>query len=155
MRALLFVLLVIGSILALSAGNSFAQNPVAQNNIPTTSTTLGVYAQLVIRDSSGHLVSYIETSRVVVHNATKFNQMIDNNIDRFKRTVINSGGRDFEVFQLNASIVHQSPTIVSQNLIDMTTIAGRELLAAADHDGYPVVAGDNVTTYWTIIRSLS
>ncbi|MDE2588442.1 MAG: hypothetical protein KGL95_02080 [Patescibacteria group bacterium] len=145
----LFLALAIGSLLILSTGSSFAQTVGPPQQI------LGVYAQIEVQDSSGNLISYLETSRATVIDPGKFNQLINQNMDQFKSNIITVGGQNIEILKANDTIVHPSATIVSQNLISVKTSSGTETLVTADHDGYPVVKGDKVTTYWTIIRTAS
>ncbi len=146
MRALFLMII---SILALSTGNSFAQTAG-----PSQQSVLGIYAQIKVQDSSGNLVAYIETSHVTIYEPEKLNSLINTNMDMFDRHIVNAGGQSIEVLQVNDSVTHQSPTIVSLNLISVDTSHGQETLVAANHDGYPVVKGDKVTTYWTILRTV-
>jgi hypothetical protein len=146
----LLLTLVICSFLALSTGNSFAQTTGTSQQ-----SVLVIYAQVVVHDSSGNLVAYLETPRVTVYHQDQLNGLINSNIGMFTRNLVNTGGQNLEILQVNETITHQSSTIVSLNLISANTPNGQEALAAADHDGYPVVPGDRVTTYWTIIRSAS
>jgi hypothetical protein len=149
MRTLLLALAAC-SILVLSTGNSFAQTVGTSQQ-----AILGVYAQIVVHDSSGNLVSYSETDHVKVVDPARFNEIINANINLFQKNVINVGGQNLEILQVNDSTVHDSPTIVSINLITLDTANGKQNIVIADHDGYPVVKGDDVTTYWTIIRTAS
>ena len=144
----LFLALAIGSLLVLSNASSFAQT-VGPPQI------VGIYAQIEVQDSSGNLVSYFETSHATVIDPVRFNQLIDQNMNLFKSTIINVGGQNIEILKINDTVVHHSPTIVSQNFISVNTSHGIEILVTADHDGYPVVPGDKVTTYWTVIRTAS
>ncbi len=147
MRVLLSIMLV--SILGVSSiGMSFAQTVGPQQQ-----QVLGIYAQIVIRDSSGNLVSYLETSNVRINDPSQFNQIIDDNIGQFKRTVVTTTSGDIEILQVNETFVHPSPTIVSLNLISLKTAEGPKTLVIADHDGFPVIPGDRMTTYWTIVRT--
>lgn len=141
------VLLVLGMS---SFGISFAQTSGPQQ---PQQQLLGIYAQIVITDSSGNLVSYLETSNVRIGDPTQFNQIIDENMGQFKKTVVSTSSGDVEILQVNDTLVHQSPTIVSLNLISLKTPAGPKTLVVADHDGFPVVPGDRMTTYWTIVRT--
>jgi hypothetical protein len=143
----LVVCTIIGLVLLFSTGISFAQTP--QERI------LGIYAQVVVQDSSGKLVSYLETSRVTILNTSQFNQLIDQNINQFQASQINISGQPVQMLKAIESIVHSTQTIISQNLITLNTPSGSQDLVYAAHDGYPVVPGDKVTTYWTIIRVLS
>lgn len=149
----LFLALAIGSFLVLSTGISFAQTVGPQQQTVPSQQIVGIYAQIEVQDSSGNLISYLETPRVTVIDPARFNQLIDQNMNLFKSTIINVGGQNIEILKVNDTVVHPSPTIVSQNLISVHTSQGTETLVTADHDGYPVVTGDKVTTYWTIIRT--
>ncbi len=147
MRLLLLASLV-GFVLLFSSGSSFAQN-LPQEQV------LGIYAQVVVQDSSGNLVTYLETSRATIVNESTFNQLVDQNIGQFQVSQINLGGQDLQMLKATESIVHTSSTIVSQNLISLKTNQGDQPLVYANHDGYPVTKGDKVTTYWTILRAVS
>lgn len=116
---------------------------------------IGVYAQVVVHDSSGNLVAYLETSRVTIMDPARFNQLLDQNMDEFTSSTINVNGQNIEILKANDTVTHTYPTIVSQNLISVKTGTGTEPLVAANHDGYAVLKGDKVTTYWTIIRTAS
>ncbi|MDE1764098.1 MAG: hypothetical protein KGH88_07615 [Thaumarchaeota archaeon] len=152
--------MIIGSLSVLSTGSSFAQTvgpqpQIAgpQQQIVASQQIVGVYTQIEVQDSSGNLVSYFETSHTTITDPTRFNQLIDQNMDLFKSTIINVEGQNLEILKVNDTFVHHSPTIVSQNFISVNTSHGTEVLVTADHDGYPVIPGDKVTTYWTIIRT--
>lgn len=154
----LFLALTFGLLLVLSTGSSFAQTVGPQQQTAGTSqqsVVLLIYAQIVVHDSSGNLVAYLETPRITVYHQDQLNGLISSNIGMFSRTLIHTGGQNLEILQVNQTTTHPSSTIVSLNLISANTPNGQETLAAADHDGYPVVRGDQVTTYWTIIRSVS
>lgn len=146
MQALLLSLALL-SVMVLSTGTSFAQTVGPEQQI------LGIYAQVEVQDSSGDLVSYLETSHVVISDPARFNQLIDQNMGMFKSSTINVNGQNIEILKVNDTVVHPYATIVSQNLISVDTPQGTEVLVTADHDGYPVLKGDKVTTYWTIIRT--
>ncbi len=144
-----FLSLAVLSILVLSTGLAFAQSSGA------TYPVLGIYAQVVVRDQAGNLVSYLETSRVTIINTLTFNKQINENIGLFQRTVADFNGQQIEILKANETLVHPFTTIVSSNLISVNTANGQKTLVFAEHDGYPMTKGDKVTTYWTIVRSLS
>ncbi|MDE1828683.1 MAG: hypothetical protein KGI25_00005, partial [Thaumarchaeota archaeon] len=115
---------------------------------------LGVYAQIVVKDASGNLVSYIESSNTrLLVSAAQFNQILNQNLSHFKKTELNANGQNIEILQVNNTLVHKDPTIVSLNIISLGTPSGPQILVIANHDGFPVVAGDKMTVYWTIVRS--
>ncbi|MDE1817952.1 MAG: hypothetical protein KGI19_05065 [Thaumarchaeota archaeon] len=131
--------------LVVPMGESYAQS---QNN-------LAIFVQIKVQDSSGNLVSYLEATRITVTNVTKLNLLLDQNSPVFSKSFVTNGAQKFEVIKANDTVVHTSDTIVSQSMISSTNGQHSEVLATADHDGYPVVKGDRVTAYWTIIRPVS
>lgn len=140
LRALLAVLVVVS--ISIIPGNSYAQT---QNNMV-------VFAQIRVQDSGGNLVSYMEVTRITIPNVAKLNLLLDQNSAVFSKSIITDGDQKLEIIKATDVVVHRSATIVSQNLISATNGQRSEVLAIADHDGYPVIPGDKVSVYWTIIR---
>jgi hypothetical protein len=120
-----------------------------------TQNNLAIFVQIKVQDSGGNLVSYLEATKITVTNVTKLNLLLDQNSSVYTKSLVTNGDQKFEVIKANDTVTHQSDTIVSQNMISYTNGQHSEVLATADHDGYPVVKGDRVTTYWTIIRPVS
>ena len=143
LRALLAVLIVAS--VSLLVPESYAQS---QNN-------LAIFVQIKVQDPGGNLVSYLEATKVTVLNVAKLNLLLDQNSPVFTKSLVTNGYQKFEVIKANDTVIHPSATIVSHNMISATNGQHSEVLATADHDGYPVVKGDRVTAYWTIIRSIS
>ncbi|MHB8602962.1 MAG: hypothetical protein ACYC6W_10555 [Nitrosotalea sp.] len=144
LRALLAVM-VVASIGLLVPENSYAQ----------TQSNLAIFVQIKVQDSGGNLVSYLEATKVTIADVAKLNLLLDQNSPVFTKSLVTNGAQKFEVIKANDTVTHQSSTIVSQNMISSTNGQHSEVLATADHDGYPVVKGDVVTAFWTIIRPSS
>jgi hypothetical protein len=141
----LFIFLIVASLSVSIPGNSYAQTP----------SNIAIFVQIKVQDSSGNLVSYMEASRIAITDLTKLNHLLDQNSPVFQKSFVTNGDQKFEVIKANDTRVHSSATIVSQEIISQTNGQRAEVLAVADHDGYPVVKGDTVTAYWTIIRPAS
>ena len=140
--AILFAL-----VLMLPIANSYAQTP--QNN-------MAIHVQIKVENSNGALVAYLETDRVIITDYANLNSLLDTNSPALHKKLVSLGDQKYELIKATDVLVHPSSTIVSENLISATGGNQKpELLAIADHDGYPVVKGDKVTTYWTILRPVS
>ena len=144
MKSLLGVIMV--SVLMVSFSNSYAQTP--QNNI-------AIHVQIKVENSDGALVSYLETDKVIITDYANLNALLDTNAPVLHKKIVMFGDQKYELIKATDVLVHSSPTIVSENFISADSGNSHELLALADHDGYPVVKGDKVTTYWTILRPVS
>jgi len=129
-----------------SFSNSYAQTP--QNNI-------AIHVQIKVENSDGALVSYLETDKVIIEDYTSLNALLDTSAPVLHKKIISIGDQKYELIKATNVLVHSSPTIVSENFISANSANSQEILALADHDGYPVVKGDKVTTYWTILRPAS
>ena len=130
-----------------SFSNSYAQTP--QNNF-------AIHVQIKVENSDGALVSYLETDKVIITDYTSLNALLDTDAPIMHKKIVTEGDQKYELIQATDVVVHTSPTIVSENFISAVGAGNsQEILALADHDGYPVVKGDKVTTYWTILRPVS
>ena len=137
---------IMASVLMISFSNSYAQTP--QNNI-------AIHVQIKVENSDGALVSYLETDKVIVEDYASLNALLDTNAPVLHKKIVMLGDQKYELIKATDVLVHSSPTIVSENFISANSANSQEILALADHDGYPVVKGDKVTTYWTILRPAS
>ena len=137
---------IIALVLMISFTGSYAQTP--QNNI-------AIHVQIKVENSDGALVSYLETDKVIIRDYASLNALLDTNAPILHKKIISLGDQKYELIQATDVLVHTSPTIVSENFISANSANSQEILALADHDGYPVVKGDKVTTYWTILRPAS
>lgn len=144
MKLLLGIIMI--SVLMISFSNSYAQTP--QNNI-------AIHVQIKVENSDGALVSYLETDKVIIEDYTSLNALLDTSAPVLHKKIISIGDQKYELIKATNVLVHSSPTIVSENFISANSANSQEILALADHDGYPVVKGDKVTTYWTILRPAS
>ena len=138
--------IIIASVLMVSFTSSYAQTP--QNN-------LAIHVQIKVENSDGALVAYLETDKVIVTDYASLNALLDTNSPVLHKKIVSIGDQKYELIKATDVLVHTSPTIVSENLISAESGNSKELLAIADHDGYPVVKGDKVTAYWTILRPAS
>ena len=111
-----------------------------------------MFVQIQVRDSGGNLVGYIETDRVVITDFEKLTESLDSiPQDSDKRKTMTIDDQEFEIIRGEGLVKHQSDTVVSLSAIS----GGSGVLAFANHDGYPVRAGDTALSTWTIIRPVS
>lgn len=148
---ILVILLVLVSVCALSLGTSYA------DSISSTleSKKIYVFAQVEVRNSDDNLVAYLEVKKIVIFDLAKLNQLLDENSEKIQKSTITLDGKNYEMIKGVGTVVHTSTTVVSKSVISNNQGDSSEILVQADHDGYPVVSGDRVTTTWTIIQPLS
>lgn len=140
------LVIVLTLALMLPIANSYAQTP--QNGI-------AIHVQIKVENSDGALVSYLESDKVIITDYASLNTLLDTDAPVLHKKMVTLGDQKYELIKATNVLVHSSPTIVSENFISADSSNSTEVLAFVDHDGYPVVKGDKVTTYWTILRPSS
>jgi uncharacterized protein YxjI len=111
-----------------------------------------IYAQIKVQNSDGQLVAYLESKKITIFDSYTLNRLLDQNSSKIVKSIITVDGQKYEMIKGVGVIVHTTPTVVSKSIITNNQGNSVSNLVWADHDGYPVVAGDKVTTTWTIIR---
>lgn len=144
MRSLLAIICAI--VLISSFTNSYAYNPKYD---------IGINVQIKIENSDGALVSYLETYKARIMDVSKLQAFLDQNSPNLYKKIITIRDQKFELIKTTGVVIHENDTIVSANLVSVKNNNSLQVLALTYHDGYPVVKGDKVTTYWTILRLVS
>ena len=123
-------------------GNSYAQSFEQTRSI-------FIFVQTQIRNSDGHLVAYLEANKVFISEPDLLNRYLDTQSPQtFERA-----GQSYELIQLDVQKEITEPDVISKTTL-ATVVDDKPILTVySDHDGYPIVPGDTVTSIWTIIRS--
>ena len=108
-----------------------------------------IFVQIQIRDPGGNLVGYVETDNIVKTDIDTFTESLDKTSDdTAKKKKLFIDGKEYEVITLTGGTRHQSDTVDSLSVISHNG----SMIAYANHDGFPVKAGDESLFTWTIIR---
>ena len=113
-----------------------------------------LYAQSVVRNSNGQLISYLETFRI--------NLIDPDGINRIASHEVNSGEKEFVVTEIDGK-PHQWIKINRSITFDAKTVRATTILgdlidgkivpfALFFNDGYNIDAGDELTFRWTVAR---
>ena len=128
---------------------SFAQ--IADHTFDTSIEEGQIYIiiQMQIRDSSGHLVGYIETDRITVQNLDELSLILDEmstNLENTKIMIIDD--KKYQIIVVEDYAKHPFDAFLS---ISHITNRG-ESIAYVNYDGFQIRADDVVITTWTMIR---
>lgn len=141
--ATIFVIMLLPVML----GDSFAQSQATDSD-----DTLFIFVQIIIRNSDGQLVTYLESHRIAIVNLEALNEFLDFETKSGKDPIIDVGGQPFQLIKRLKTITFESDTVLATTSLSDSIDDSVVLLAQFDHDGYPVVKGDELTMIWTIIR---
>lgn len=141
--ATIFVIMLLPVVL----GDSFAQSQATDSD-----DTLFIFVQIIVRNSDGQLVTYLESYRIAIENLGALHEFLDSETKAGKDPVIDVGGQPFQLIKRLKTITFESDNVFATTSLSDSRDGSIVLLAHFDHDGFPVVKGDELTMIWTIIR---
>lgn len=127
---------------------SFFVNSYAQST-ETVNRTFFIFVQTQIRNSDGQLVAYLEANKISIPQPERLDKFLDS---KHVISTIDRGGQDYEVIQVDLTKKVEEIDVISKTVLGVMENNEPLLLAVSDHDGYPIVSGDTITSIWTIIR---
>ena len=108
---------------------------------------LSTFVQIQIRNSAGQLVGYIESDRIRIPDLELIGIMLDTTT--VGKSTFTQNGQNFVRNEISSTGEYDGDdTVISKT----GYIQGNTWLFYADHDGYPLVKGDQTITLWTVIR---
>ena len=139
---IILVSLVISFVFALLIANSYAQSYEQTRQV-------FLFVQTQIHNSDGKLVGYLEANKVFIADLDSLNAYLDT---LTPQQTLTRAGQNYDLFKIDIQKEITSPSVISKTALG-TVLEGKEILFAySDHDGYPLVPKDTVTSTWTIIR---
>ena len=108
---------------------------------------LSIFVQIQIRNSVGQLVGYIESDRIRIPDLELIGIILDTTT--VGKPTFTQNGQNFVRNEISSTGEYDGDdTVISKT----GYIQGNTWLFYADHDGYPLVRGDQTITLWTVIR---
>ena len=102
---------------------------------------------IVVRNSEGQLVSYIETDFVYIKNSYLTHTFLDA-VDDNNKIIFEEDGITYERFQFKNTEYFSSQRQITAYALHVEDVPVLLMM----HDSYISQPGDSVTTYWDIIR---
>ena len=113
----------------------------------TSTYDVVLYTQFEYRDSNGQLFAYTQEFNPFIQNMDALNNFLDTAPKQITKKV----GK-YEVITTQGTIKYDRTTTSSKTTLGDMVEGKYVIYAVADHDGYPVIPGDTLTTTWTAIR---
>jgi len=127
-----------------SAENSFGQVNVAPSEHPSLPE---VSLQIQLRNSEGHLVTYLEPTTMFIRNVQWVHDYLDT-VDNKK--IIEKDGKTLEQVQyIQTAIFSSTKQIATQGMVYQGTF-----VLLFRHDGYITQPGDTLEASWKILRTI-
>ena len=113
----------------------------------TSTYDVALYAQFEYRNSNGQLFAYTQEFNPFIQDMDALNNFLDTAPKQITKNV----GK-YEVITTQGTIKYDRTTTSSKTTLGDMVEGKYVIYAVADHDGYPVIPGDTLTTTWTAIR---
>ena len=130
---------------------SYAQNTPDDENTELPEVLL----QIVLRDSNGSLVAYIETDQFISISPLELNRFLDNQTQTRKEFFIKDDKKyESHIWEVKNEKYNKQHTYAATNLLDTYQNEFVELFRMR-HDSFQVQPGDTAKLFWTVIRPAS
>jgi len=106
-----------------------------------------LYVQFEYRDSNGQLFAYTREFNPFIPDMDALNDFLD----KAPKQITKNVGK-YEVITAQGTIKYDRSTTSSKTTLGDMVEGKYVIYAVADHDGYPIIPGDTLTTTWTAIR---
>lgn len=113
-----------------------------------------VSVQTMLRNSDGKLVVYLESSKFSYVDFQALKSFLDYEISVENDPVITIDGKKYVLVQRMQQITYDSDSVIASTSLHDSFEGKTILLARFVHDGYPIIAGDELTSIWTFLRPL-
>jgi hypothetical protein len=133
----IFVLLIGNYLVA----TSYALTPVSNRTF--------IFVQTQIRNSDDQLVAYLEANKITILQPERLDKFLDS---KSVVSTITRGGQNYDIIQIELARNVEETDVISKTVLGTLENNEPVLLAVSDHDGYPIVSGDTITSIWTIVR---
>jgi len=139
------------SVIILTLGftpNTYTQSQVEFNN------NLTIYAEIVVRNSEGQLVTYLESDRVVIENLEELHNVLDEETRAGTDPIIDVNGKINQLIKRSYLYNFETEIVYSTTSLSYDKDGFISRVIYWDHDGYPVDKDDKMTITWTILRPI-
>jgi len=114
-----------------------------------------VMVQLVVRDSNGYLLAYMESDQIIGLDPLELNRFLDNQTETHKEFLIKDGKKyESQQWEITNNVFDQRLAYSITRLLDAYENEFIPLLTVR-HDSYQTQPGDIVRMFWTVIRPAS
>ena len=127
---------------------AFAQTPADDNGIRF------IYAQSIVRNSEGQLISYLETFRIDLIAPDRVNSVASYEVNSGEKefVVTEIDGKQYQWIKINRPIKFDAKTVRSLTFLGDIIDGQAVPFVVFTNDGYNIDAGDELIVRWTVAR---
>ena len=111
-----------------------------------------IFIQVTLRDSDGHLVTYMESNKFFDVDKKIINDSLDHFSSSMEIPIFELNDTKFQVFIIESDTEFDSSTMFANAYYNVTIDDRTYSAARFQFDGFLTSPGDEVTAVWTIAR---
>ena len=111
-----------------------------------------IFIQVTLRDSDGHLVTYMESNKLVNVDKKIINDSLDHLSSYIEIPIFELNDTKFQVFIIETTTEFDSNTMYANAFYDVTIDEQTYSAAKFQFDSFLTSPGDESTVVWTIAR---
>ena len=111
-----------------------------------------IFIQVTLRDSDGHLVTYMESNKLVNVDKKIINDSLDHLSSYMEIPIFELNDTKFQVFIIETTTEFDSNTMYANAFYDVTIDEQTYSAAKFQFDSFLTSPGDEVTAVWTFAR---
>jgi len=111
-----------------------------------------IFIQVTLRDSDGHLVTYMESNKLVNVDKKIINDSLDHLSSYIEIPIFELNDTKFQVFIIETTTEFDSNTMYANAFYDVTVNEQTYSAAKFQFDSFLTSPGDESTVVWTIAR---
>ena len=111
-----------------------------------------IFIQVTLRDSDGHLVTYLESNKLVNVDKKIINDSLDHLSSYMEIPIFELNDTKFQVFIIETTTEFESNTMYANAFYDVTINEQTYSVAKFQFDSCLTSPGDESTVVWTIAR---
>ena len=145
---------IFGMSIGIVFGISFILFASAQT--PDDSKISFIYAESIVKNSDGKMVSYQETSRIKIVDTERLNEILDYEVNFGKKDVIETkiDGIPHQWIKFSRLTMFDDETVRATTALGDVVNGTTKIATIFTHDGYAIDKGDELNIIWIVARSM-
>lgn len=113
-----------------------------------------IKSQIILRDSAGNLVAFLEVNKIAYVGAGIINTFLDGEYNPNSDPILTSGDKNYQLIRRAIDYHPQADELLTDLTLNMNLDGRQHTVVRPVHDGIPVKKGDTLTVIWTFIRAI-
>jgi hypothetical protein len=113
-----------------------------------------IKSQIILRDSAGNLVAFLEVNKIAYVGAGIIHSFLDGEFNPNSDPILSSGEKNYQLIRRAIDYTPEADELLTDLTLNVNVDGRQHTIVRPVHDGIPVKKGDTLTVIWTFIRAM-